>query len=94
MQFLLFTADWCKPSGDLKQSLALLKSMRGELEVEQHDIAACPQLVQKYAVRIIPTLVRLENGRETGRKAGAIDFHELNLFTSEGIECEQPNQQA
>lgn len=79
-KFLVFTADWCKPCNYLKESLSTLTKLFPELEVEYLDIARYQDLVNKYAIRAVPTIIRLEEDVEVARKVGENDFNELNLF--------------
>jgi thioredoxin-like negative regulator of GroEL len=82
MKYLVFTAEWCRPCKALHTSIQLLQKTR-EIDIEYVDIAADPERVARFAVRAVPTIIRLENERETARKVGQADFHDLNMFFSE-----------
>jgi thioredoxin 2 len=68
-----FWAAWCGPcrmmAPAFEQAAAQLKGRALLVKVNSDD---SPELSQRYGIRSIPTLVRLQQGRETGRQSGAI----------------------
>jgi thioredoxin 2 len=57
------------------ERLAQLKT--GRLLVAKVDTERLPGLAQRFAIRSIPTLVRLDRGRETKRISGAMRAEQL-----------------
>lgn len=68
-----FWAPWCGPCRSMapafEQAAAQLK---GRAVLVKVDTETNPQLAQRFAVRSIPTLVRLDAGQETARRSGAL----------------------
>jgi thioredoxin 2 len=68
-----FWAAWCGPcqmmAPAFKQAAAQLKGRALLVKVNSDDN---PMLSQRYGIRSIPTLLRLQGGRETTRQAGAV----------------------
>ena len=46
--------------------------LKGRALLAKVDTEAHPQLAQRFAIRSIPTLVRLDGGRESQRRSGAL----------------------
>lgn len=69
MKVLKFSASWCGPCKSLEQTLE--KTDLG-LPVESYDIDEQAELVQKYRVRTVPTLVLVdEDGKALKVLTGA-----------------------
>ncbi|ODU09594.1 MAG: thiol reductase thioredoxin [Rubrivivax sp. SCN 71-131] len=68
-----FWAPWCGPCRAMAPAFAQAAQQLGErallVKVNSDDN---PQLSQRFAIRSIPTLVRLDGGRETRRQSGAV----------------------
>ena len=68
-----FWAPWCGPcrmmAPAFAQAAAQLKGRALLVKVNSDDN---PALSQRYGIRSIPSLVRLQRGRETQRQAGAV----------------------
>ena len=68
-----FWAPWCGPcrmmAPAFEQAARQLGARTLFVKVNSDD---SPQLAGRYAVRSIPTLVRIERGREAARKSGAL----------------------
>jgi len=73
MKYLVFTADWCRPCKELKQSIELLQKMTGSIDLEYIDIAAAPDLVERYAIRSVPTIIKLETNTHVLHSVGKLD---------------------
>ena len=76
---VVFTAPWCAACGPLKAALA---SAGGGFELV--DVAADPATAAAFGVAAVPTLVRIEGGRETARTVGPRDAAGLRRFRDEG----------
>ena len=78
-KLLKFSASWCGPCQMLKMTMA------GEdfgIEVEEIDIDKSGDIAAQYAVRGVPTLVLIEDGKEIARKSGAMPLSEIKEFIS------------
>ena len=68
-----FWAAWCGPcqmmAPAFKQAAAQLKGRALLVKVNSDEN---PELARRFAVRSIPTLVKIVNGREVGRQSGAL----------------------
>ena len=68
-----FWAPWCGPCRMMAPAFKQAAQQLGErallVKVNSDDN---PKLSTRYGIRSIPTLVRLEGGRETGRQSGAV----------------------
>jgi thioredoxin 2 len=68
-----FWAAWCGPcqmmAPAFKQAAAQLQGRALLVKVNSDD---SPMLSQRYGIRSIPTLLRLQGGRETARQSGAV----------------------
>ena len=69
MRLLLFTASWCVPCKHIKKALPELDN---QIEYEIIDIDDSTELVKKYYVRGVPTLILLKNDKEIARHVGAL----------------------
>jgi thioredoxin len=69
-----FWATWCPPCRELKPTIeALAKIYEGKIEVKSIDADENKDLVEKFKVRAIPTLVFLDaKGNELSRIVGLV----------------------
>jgi thiol-disulfide isomerase/thioredoxin len=67
--YLVFTADWCGYCAALKREIA---SAPENLELYEFDVSdeECPAW-DEYAVKVVPTALYFEGGREKSRKAAS-----------------------
>ena len=76
-----FWAGWCGPclsmAPHFKQAARTLK---GRAILAKVDSDANSQLATRFAIRSLPTVVRLQRGREAGRLAGARPASDLVQF--------------
>ena len=68
-----FWAPWCGPCRAMAPAFEQAsKQLQGRALLVKVNSDDSPELSQRYGIRSIPTLVRLQQGRETGRQSGAI----------------------
>ena len=66
-----FWAEWCAPCKMMLPVLNdLAESSDGSFKVAKVDVDKNKVLAQKYAIRSIPTLVALKDGKEVARYIG------------------------
>lgn len=80
-----FWAAWCGPcqmmAPAFQQAAAQLQGRALLVKVNSDD---SPGLSQRYGIRSIPTLVRLQGGRETARQSGAVPASAITALALRG----------
>ena len=67
-----FWAAWCGPCRMMSPAFAQAAQQLGDRALlVKVDTDANPQLAQRFAIRSIPTLVKIVQGREVARSSGA-----------------------
>jgi thioredoxin 1 len=66
-QILYFTASWCQPCKMLSPTM---ESLREQINYNKIDVDSGSDLIVKYKIRSVPTLVLVENGVEITRMSG------------------------
>ncbi len=73
-----FWAAWCGPCRMMAPAFdAAARELGADALLVKVDSDANPQLAARYAIRSIPTLVRLQGGREVARRSGALPAGEI-----------------
>ena len=68
-----FWAPWCGPCRQMApQFEAAARQLKGRVLLAKVNSDDSPQLSAKYGIRSIPTLVKLQDGREVSRRSGAL----------------------
>ena len=82
-----FWAAWCGPC----QAMApVFEQAAAELEPEVRlikvDSDAAPELLQRYGIQNIPTLMVVHHGREIARQSGAVSLPQLLAWARERVD--------
>ncbi|MCX8074299.1 MAG: thioredoxin [Clostridia bacterium] len=67
-----FCADWCGPCMKLKPILEEISSSRAGYNIASINVDNSPNIVRKYAVDAIPTLIIFKSGKAIDRHTGFI----------------------
>ncbi|MDP3085437.1 MAG: thioredoxin TrxC [Rubrivivax sp.] len=68
-----FWAPWCGPCRSMAPAFEQAgRTLKGRAVLVKVNSDDNPGLSQRFAIRSIPTLVRLQGGRETQRQSGAL----------------------
>jgi thioredoxin-like negative regulator of GroEL len=78
-QIWYFTADWCAPCKALGPTM---NRVAEQVQVNKINIDYEADVVQKYGVRNIPTVVLVENGQEVRRFTGNRSYNDVMSFVN------------
>ena len=76
-QLFYFSAEWCVPCQTLGP---IMDQISTQIPVQKFNIDYEADLITKYGVRNIPTVVLVENGQEVRRFTGARSFQQVLDF--------------
>ena len=73
-----FWAPWCGPCVGMAPQFDLAaRQLKGRALLVKIDSDANPATASRFGIRSIPTLVRLEGGREKSRQSGALQAAQI-----------------
>jgi thioredoxin 2 len=76
-----FWAPWCGPCRSMAPAFdEAARQLAGRALLVKVDSDQNPALASRFGIRSIPTLVRLERGRETHRTSGALPAAQIVQF--------------
>lgn len=76
-----FWAPWCGPCvGMAPQFDRAARQLKGKVLFAKVNSDENPLTARRFAIRSIPTLVRLESGRELARQSGALQAGQIVSF--------------
>lgn len=82
-KIIKMSASWCAPCSQMDKQLSVIKEKLPNLLIENVDIDISSDLVIKYKVRSIPTLIKLDSaGEEISRSIGSVTDAKLLEFLS------------
>ena len=76
-QVYYFSAPWCQPCQTLGP---IMEQVSQQVHVEKINVDYEADLITKYGVRNIPTVILVENGQEVRRFTGARSFNDVMNF--------------
>ncbi len=80
-----FYADWCGPCRMMAPAIDDLAATRaGEVLVLKVDTDRAQDLVMRFGIRGIPTLIAFRDGKEIGRHVGLAQRRELDALVGAG----------
>jgi thioredoxin 1 len=79
-QLFYFSAEWCVPCQTLGP---IMDQISIQIPVQKFNIDYEADLITKYGVRNIPTVVLVENGQEVRRFTGARTYNDIIRFINE-----------
>jgi thioredoxin-like negative regulator of GroEL len=76
-QLFYFSADWCQPCKALGPTMDRVSE---QIQINKINIDYEADIVQKYGVRNIPTIILVENGQEVRRFTGNRSYNDIISF--------------
>ena len=80
-QLFYFSAEWCVPGQTLGP---IMDQVSTQIQVQKFNIDYEADLITKYGVRNIPTVVLVENGQEVRRFTGVKSYNDIIRFINNG----------
>ena len=80
-QLFYFSAEWCVPCQTLGP---IMDQVSTQIQVQKFNIDYEADLITKYGVRNIPTVILVENGQEVRRFTGARSYNDILNFINNG----------
>jgi thioredoxin 2 len=79
-----FWAAWCGPCRAMAPIFEQAASqLEPDVRLVKVDSDAVPELLQRFSIQAIPTLMLVHRGREIARSSGAMPLHQLLAWTRE-----------
>jgi thioredoxin 1 len=76
-QLFYFSAEWCQPCKALGPTMDRVSE---QIQIHKINIDYEADVVQKYGVRNIPTVILVENGQEVRRFTGNRSYNDIISF--------------
>ena len=76
-QVYYFSASWCQPCQTLGP---IMEQVSQQIHVEKINVDYEADLITKYNVRNIPTVILVKNGQEVRRFTGVRSFNDIMDF--------------
>lgn len=72
-----FWAAWCGPCMAMAPQFSEAEKLAPDIRFIKVDSDAAPMASSRYAIRSIPTLLLMKNGREIGRQSGVMPASQI-----------------
>jgi thioredoxin 1 len=79
-EVLFFHATWCGPCRGIEPTV---RQLAKQVAIRDVDVDREPALARRFAVRQVPTLIRLHKGKEASRIVGQVSAERLRHFIHE-----------
>ena len=84
-----FWGPWCAPSRRLDSVLEqMARALAGRAKLVRVNVGDTPQLIQRFGVQSLPTLLVMHGGRAIVRKSGVAQAHELLAWVEEALSAQ------
>jgi thioredoxin len=80
-QLFYFSAEWCQPC---KTLAPIMEQVAQTTPVQKVNVDYEPDIITKFGVRNIPTVILVENGQEVRRFTGAKSYNDILNFINNG----------
>ena len=80
-QLFYFSAEWCQPC---KIVAPIMERVAQTTPVQKVNVDYEPDVITKFGVRNIPTVILVENGQEVRRFTGAKSYNDILNFINNG----------
>jgi thioredoxin 1 len=81
-----FWAEWCGPCRFIAPALEeIAAEMGGKVTIAKLNVDENPDIMMRYGVRSIPTLILFKNGEPTAMQVGAMPKQRLSDWISQSI---------
>jgi thioredoxin len=80
-QLFYFSAEWCQPC---KTLAPIMERVAQTTPVQKVNVDYEPDVITKFGVRNIPTVILVENGQEVRRFTGAKSYNDILNFINNG----------
>ncbi len=80
-QLFYFSAEWCVPCQTLGP---VMDQVSQKIQVQKINVDYEPDIISKYGVRSVPTVILVENGQEVRRFTGTKSYNDVINFINNG----------
>jgi thioredoxin 1 len=80
-QLFYFSAAWCQPCQTLGP---IMDQVSSQIPVQKINVDYEADVITKFGVRNIPTVILVENGQEVRRFTGARSYNDILNFINNG----------
>jgi thioredoxin 1 len=80
-QLFYFSAAWCQPCQTLGP---IMDQVSSQISVQKINVDYEADVITKFGVRNIPTVILVENGQEVRRFTGVKSYNDIINFVNNG----------
>ncbi|HVZ13419.1 MAG TPA: thioredoxin [Bauldia sp.] len=81
-----FWAEWCGPCRMISPALEeIATEMEGKVTIAKLNVDENPNIMMRYGIRSIPTLIMFKNGEPTSMQVGAVPKGRLSDWIKSAI---------